>query len=64
MGRLAMSGRPTAELATNVEARRAGEVALGILGGDRDGFAWVSIADARDFARRILVAARYSEDLL
>lgn len=58
----------SAELEVNVERRRAGEVALGILPDpDADtittGFAWVPAQDAVDFAWSIIRAARESEDM-
>lgn len=50
------------ELAVNVEERRPGEVAIGVLGGKPDGYAWVSAQAARTFAFALLGAARDSED--
>lgn len=47
----------TAELGVNVEPRRPGEVALGVIG-EQPGFAWVSAEEASDFAMRILAATR------
>lgn len=51
------------ELATNVESRRPGEVAIGVFGGNPAGFAWVSVTEARAFAMRILAAAREAEHM-
>lgn len=50
------------ELAVNTERRRGGEVALGVLGSKVDGFCWVSVAEARDFAWNILRAIRDAEE--
>lgn len=51
------------ELGVNAEQRRAGEVAIGILGEPKiDGFVWVTIAEAREFMGRLRVACRDSED--
>lgn len=52
------------ELSVNTENRRRGEVAVGIIGAVTPGFAWVSASAARDFAWRILRAARDAEDAL
>lgn len=54
----------SAELEVNVERRRAGEVALGILPDPSDdigGFAWVPAQAALDFAWRIIGAVNESE---
>lgn len=50
------------ELSVNTEKRRPGEVSLGMVD-EHSFFAWVTVAEAREFAMRILVAARDAEDL-
>lgn len=54
-----------AELGCNAEPRRAGEVSLSVIGPNDNipGFAWVDVADAREFAFAILRACRDSEDM-
>lgn len=52
-----------AELGTNVEPRRAGEVCVSVIAQPGETYAWVSVADARAFAQAILVSARDSEDM-
>lgn len=55
-----MAERP--ELSVNTESRRPGEVSLGMVD-DYSFFAWVTVAEAREFAWEILAAARDSEDM-
>jgi hypothetical protein len=51
------------ELGVNAERRRAGEVAIGILGETTPaGFCWVTVAEAREFMARLRIACRDSED--